>query len=48
MPPTSLLNSGPYMAKYGLSSETNPISLAIALAVMMLSPVTILTVIPAL
>ena len=48
IPPTSLLNSGPYIAKYYLSLETKPISFAMALAVMILSPVTILTVIPAL
>ena len=48
IPPTSLLNSGPYIAKNYLSSETKPIYLAMALAVIILSPVTILTVIPAL
>ena len=46
MPPTLWLKSGPYKAKesYYLS---RPISRAIAFAVIMLSPVTILTVIPA-
>lgn len=48
IPPTSLLNYGPYMAKNSFYSETKPISLAMALAVMILSPVTILTMIPAL
>jgi len=48
IPPTSLLNYGPYIAKNYLSAETKPIYFAIVLAVMMLSPVTILTIIPAL
>jgi hypothetical protein len=47
IPPTFSLNSGPYMAMKFPYSESNPISLAIALAVMRLSPVTMRTVIPA-
>jgi hypothetical protein len=48
IPPTSLLKSGPYIAKNYFPSSIIPISLAMALAVIILSPVTILTVIPAL
>jgi len=47
-PPTSLMNSAPYMTSSSLSPLRIPTSLAIALAVTMLSPVTILTLIPAL
>ena len=47
IPPTASINSEPYIAFQGIRSETRPISVAIAFAVMMLSPVTILTVIPA-
>ena len=47
-PPTSLMKSGPYIAMKSSPSLVSPISLAIALAVIILSPVTILTVIPAL
>ena len=46
-PPTASTNYEPYIAFQGIRSETRPISVAIAFAVMMLSPVTILTVIPA-
>ena len=46
-PPTNLLKSGPSMAMKSFPSSMMPTSLAIALAVMMLSPVTIRTVMPA-
>ena len=47
-PPTILLNYVPSMTKASSFSFRIPTSLAIALAVTMLSPVTILTMIPAL
>ena len=47
-PPTKRVNYGPSKAIPLLLILNNPIYLAIARAVMMLSPVTILTVIPAL
>ena len=46
IPPTISLNSAPYITNWSLL-VSNPISLAIAFAVMRLSPVTIRTVIPA-
>lgn len=47
-PPTNLMKSAPSMTNYSLSPVRIPTSLAIALAVIRLSPVTILTLIPAL
>lgn len=47
-PPTSLLKSGPSIEIKSSPSLVSPIYFAIALAVIILSPVTILTVIPAL
>jgi len=47
-PPMSLINYVPSRAKPSASSFKIPTSLAIALAVIKLSPVTILTLIPAL
>lgn len=47
-PPTNLLKSGPSIAIKSSPSLVSPIYLAIAFAVIMLSPVTILTVIAAL
>lgn len=46
-PPTSLLKSHPYITSSSFSPRMIPTSLAIALAVTILSPVTILTLIPA-
>ena len=48
IPPTNSTNDEPYIALHLIASDTRPISLAIAVAVTILSPVTILTVIPAL
>lgn len=47
-PPISLIKSAPSMTKLSSPSLMIPTSLAMAFAVMMLSPVTILTLIPAL
>jgi len=46
-PPISLIKSAPYITSSSLSPLRMPTSLAMALAVTMLSPVTILTLIPA-
>lgn len=46
-PPTSLINSAPSMTNSSFYPFKMPTSLAIALAVTILSPVTILTLIPA-
>ena len=46
-PPTSLMNSAPYITNSTFYPLIIPTSLAMALAVTMLSPVTILTLIPA-
>jgi hypothetical protein len=48
IPPTNRENSGPYKAIPFVLILKRPIYFAIAVAVMILSPVTILTVIPAL
>lgn len=47
-PPTSLIKSAPYITSSSLFPLRIPTSLAMALAVTILSPVTILTLIPAL